>query len=154
MALIKCPECGKGISNKAKKCPNCGYTLKKTNKKIILIFILLLVIALFVIYKYQNRPYAKAVKLVLQDYGQDIRASHVYYNKEDNGCLVYFSCNGTKDIAAVQFTNGNVGYDSTYNALANSKDDRFMDYVDCYYDPLWRFNLEIKGEDAGWKEVK
>lgn len=29
MALIKCPECGKGISNKAKKCPNCGYTLKK-----------------------------------------------------------------------------------------------------------------------------
>ncbi len=25
MALIKCPECGKEISNKAKFCPQCGY---------------------------------------------------------------------------------------------------------------------------------
>lgn len=28
MALIKCPECGKEISNKARKCPNCAYSLK------------------------------------------------------------------------------------------------------------------------------
>lgn len=28
MALIKCPECGKEISNKAESCPNCGYQLK------------------------------------------------------------------------------------------------------------------------------
>ena len=25
MALIKCPECGKEISDTAKSCPNCGY---------------------------------------------------------------------------------------------------------------------------------
>ena len=25
MALIKCPECGKEISDKATNCPNCGY---------------------------------------------------------------------------------------------------------------------------------
>lgn len=25
MALIKCPECGKEISDKAKACPNCGF---------------------------------------------------------------------------------------------------------------------------------
>lgn len=55
MALIKCPECGKEISEKAKACPNCGLplevssgeqnvsenkdtsTIKKTNKKILLI---------------------------------------------------------------------------------------------------------------------
>ena len=24
MALIKCPECGKSISDKASKCPHCG----------------------------------------------------------------------------------------------------------------------------------
>lgn len=24
MALIKCPECGKSISDKAEKCPHCG----------------------------------------------------------------------------------------------------------------------------------
>ncbi len=29
MALIKCKECGKEISNQTNKCPNCGYPLKK-----------------------------------------------------------------------------------------------------------------------------
>lgn len=29
MALIKCPECGKEISDKAAICPNCGATVKK-----------------------------------------------------------------------------------------------------------------------------
>lgn len=34
MALIKCPECGKEISDTIKKCPNCGYKVKKqVNKK-------------------------------------------------------------------------------------------------------------------------
>lgn len=33
MALIKCPECGKEISDKASNCPNCGYYLQE-NKKI------------------------------------------------------------------------------------------------------------------------
>lgn len=27
MALIKCPECGKEVSDKSKKCPNCGVGL-------------------------------------------------------------------------------------------------------------------------------
>ena len=27
MALIKCPECGKEISDKATACPNCGYPI-------------------------------------------------------------------------------------------------------------------------------
>jgi len=29
MALIKCPECNKEISNKANMCPNCGFPLDK-----------------------------------------------------------------------------------------------------------------------------
>lgn len=29
MALIKCPECGKKISNKAKQCIHCGYPLNE-----------------------------------------------------------------------------------------------------------------------------
>lgn len=28
MALIKCPECGLSISDKAAACPNCGYPLQ------------------------------------------------------------------------------------------------------------------------------
>jgi len=29
MALIKCPECGKEISDKASACPNCGYPMNR-----------------------------------------------------------------------------------------------------------------------------
>ena len=29
MALIKCPECSKEISDKANNCPNCGYPLSE-----------------------------------------------------------------------------------------------------------------------------
>ena len=37
MALIKCSECGKEISDTAKSCPNCGYTIH--NKKSFLHFL-------------------------------------------------------------------------------------------------------------------
>ena len=30
MALIKCPECKKEISNSAKNCPSCGYKISKS----------------------------------------------------------------------------------------------------------------------------
>ncbi len=33
MALIKCPECGKEISDQAESCPNCGTPMKKGEKK-------------------------------------------------------------------------------------------------------------------------
>ena len=29
MALIKCPECGKDVSTKAKACPHCGYPINQ-----------------------------------------------------------------------------------------------------------------------------
>lgn len=34
MALIKCNECGKEISDKAESCPNCGYKVKNNNKRV------------------------------------------------------------------------------------------------------------------------
>lgn len=33
MALIKCPECGKEISDKAKSCPHCGYELERNKQR-------------------------------------------------------------------------------------------------------------------------
>lgn len=33
MALIKCPECGKDISDQADFCPNCGYSLEGDKRK-------------------------------------------------------------------------------------------------------------------------
>ena len=32
MALIKCPECGREISDKSKQCIHCGYPIEQTNK--------------------------------------------------------------------------------------------------------------------------
>ena len=31
MALIKCPECGREISNKAASCPHCGMPIDSQN---------------------------------------------------------------------------------------------------------------------------
>lgn len=33
MALIRCPECGKEISDKAESCPNCGFPILKHAEK-------------------------------------------------------------------------------------------------------------------------
>lgn len=41
MALIKCRECGKEISDKAESCPNCGNILKEKTKKVGTIVILI-----------------------------------------------------------------------------------------------------------------
>ncbi|GHT51473.1 hypothetical protein AGMMS49982_09000 [Bacteroidia bacterium] len=30
MALINCPECGKQVSDKARKCPQCGCPIRDT----------------------------------------------------------------------------------------------------------------------------
>lgn len=34
MSLIKCKECGKEISDTAKKCPNCGFEIKRENMQL------------------------------------------------------------------------------------------------------------------------
>jgi len=35
MALIKCPECGRDVSESAVSCPNCGHPIGQVNKNII-----------------------------------------------------------------------------------------------------------------------
>lgn len=77
MALIKCPECGKEVSNSAKLCPNCGFpiaqrsttpepqykpqtTATKKKKKGSFSNYLALVCAIFiVVYLYSNKPEEK-----------------------------------------------------------------------------------------------
>lgn len=47
MALINCPECNKEISDTNRKCPFCGYILKKDSKrKMLLIIIIVLAVCL------------------------------------------------------------------------------------------------------------
>lgn len=73
MALINCPECTREISDSTKKCPHCGYVLKKTNyRKIFTIagisIAVLLVLGLlfyFLIYQPTQLP-IKAAELLEQ----------------------------------------------------------------------------------------
>ena len=49
MALIKCPECQKEVSDKTYKCPNCGFVLNKPKRTITgLIFYSLFVLFNFI----------------------------------------------------------------------------------------------------------
>ena len=74
MALVKCPECGKKISENAKSCPNCGNPIKKIKRrnfgekianlenkiksskklKLIIIFSYLFIVLIFIIVVYIN----------------------------------------------------------------------------------------------------
>lgn len=58
MALVKCPECGKEISDTSKRCPHCGYReKKKINKKVFLIggIIIALLITFGIVFSFINR---------------------------------------------------------------------------------------------------
>lgn len=47
MALVKCSECGKGVSNQADRCPNCGHILRKKQSVFGIIGFILSIIGLF-----------------------------------------------------------------------------------------------------------
>lgn len=49
MALINCPECNKEISNEAKRCPYCGYPLKKVAKRNLPKFIISTAVVLLIL---------------------------------------------------------------------------------------------------------
>lgn len=50
MSMIKCPECGKEVSDTVDKCPNCGFQIKKKKPVwLIIIAIICGVVAVFVL---------------------------------------------------------------------------------------------------------
>ena len=65
MALIKCNECGKEISDKAKVCPHCGTKYKSENENdrkgfptsVMFILIVIFVAVIFIIMNYNKKDY-------------------------------------------------------------------------------------------------
>ena len=49
MAMIMCPECGKEISDKAKRCPSCGFKIKNRRKKIVFLLGVIIIILIVLI---------------------------------------------------------------------------------------------------------
>ena len=99
MALIKCPECGKEVSDTIKECPNCGFKLKKgfiqLHKKLICIIALILILgAGGIIYmssyksiSYEQNNIIECVnwlkKNTVNKDSIDIKKIYVSYNNQD-----------------------------------------------------------------------
>ena len=89
MALINCPECGQSVSDTARKCPGCGYALKKFNYKkwlLIISSLVLLLVAVtgayyFFIYAPQQIP-LKAMALLEE--GKYVEADALFARLEDS----------------------------------------------------------------------
>ena len=65
MAMIKCKECGKEISDKAKKCPHCGIKYKSESENdrkgfptgLMFILIVIFVAVIFLMMNYNKKDY-------------------------------------------------------------------------------------------------
>lgn len=91
MALIKCPECEREISDQASKCVHCGYQLKvmteKTNKfaKTIVIVSVIVILVGFTGYKYIQYQKAETIKQQEIDKAQKDFDKALEEFKKDNG---------------------------------------------------------------------
>lgn len=122
MALIKCPECQKEISDSAKTCPNCGYAIsspienEKTQQvevtgikiskgaskkfKVIIAAVLCIVIATVLGYTIYNTQKEKKEKESAEAY----RAEYIEKLKEIHSSMLYGAadaediCNKTKSV--------------------------------------------------------
>ena len=80
MALIKCPECQKDISDTAVSCPNCGHRLKtmfnQTRNIIITIIVVIVVsISFAVIYNVsQNSAQSQSSSVLLSDETANVKS--------------------------------------------------------------------------------
>lgn len=95
MPLISCPECNHSISDTARKCPSCGYVLKKLNYKkiisiiavIIVVFVSLSIAYYFLIYTPQHIPEQAAELLSKGDYLEAERLYARLPRTEENNLL-------------------------------------------------------------------
>ena len=97
MALIKCPECGKEISDKATKCPNCGISFINTcliKMKISVVVFIISIIVIIGCSLYISNNEVDAAKESLDNF---TRIGTEYY-KEDNELKLTSKINLSKNI--------------------------------------------------------
>ena len=97
MALIKCPECGKEISDKATKCPNCGINFINTcliKMKISVVVFIISIIVIIGCSLYISNNKVDAAKERLDNF---TRIGTEYY-KEDNELKLTSKINLSKNI--------------------------------------------------------
>lgn len=170
--LDKCPKCGKEIGNTIGRCTYCGYRLKRRNpirKKLLIILsviiIILCVICVVNFFSNNGTPLNQAVRIIEEDYGKDINITAVYYNEEQNGCIIEFMYHGISDVACVHLEDQSIGYESIYEemtekindtSLSDEEKQKYAAQVIGYpYDALWVYDLFMNGtNESEWEKVQ
>ncbi len=144
MALIKCKECNQKISDKAKKCPHCGYDFMKIEnvknskkKKIVIALCILFVIFLIsiismIIIKINEKKYELSDENAYEIY--EILERHQSDFKDPSSVIVEkaSTCNNIWDVE-IRAKNSYGAYTSAKYLIVN---DLFlnMDKFDEYFD--------------------
>lgn len=173
MALVKCPECGKIISDTSRSCPECGYKDErkgKSNKKIFIIPVSIIVILMCIfciirLIENNNSPANQAIKIIELDYGKNVNITSIFYNEKQNGCIIEFSSGGVSDVACVHLKDKTIGYESVYEnisekfsdlSLSDSDKRKYAVQLTEYpYDAVWVYNLHAYGTSGSkWEKVQ
>lgn len=173
MALIKCPECGKEISDTVTQCPHCGFQIKQEktiNKKLIIIpiiavLLLIAIIGIINIAGNNKSPAKQAIKIIESDYGKNVEISAIYYSEEQNGCIIEFSSNSIADVACINLEDNSIGYESEYEELGEKMTDRSisekerqkyaLQVIEYPYDATWVYNVTVNGASGSdWEKIQ
>lgn len=141
MAIIKCKECGKEISEKAGQCPHCGFNYKKTKNKTFKIIVPILVsIVVFILgiilYTIINEVLQKKYELSDENAYEiyEILEKHQTDFKDPSSIIVEnaSACNNIWTVE-IKATNSYGNYTSTKYLIVN---DLFLDMnnFDKYFD--------------------
>lgn len=156
MALIKCPECGREISDKAGKCPECGYPIKvsshsimkgiqnklifnTTKRRIIIVTVAICIIILTLIGIINNNPLKKSLRLINKDLDTKVEWVEAAYQKKNSVCVVSIRKGIADDYAVVFLDSKTVSYESMW--------DDYEDYID-----EWKYKWSKNGKSD--KELK
>ncbi len=181
MALIKCPECGRDISDQAEICIGCGCPIKrktddsggkeKGNGKVGIIAIVIgicVILGVFIAMSLLNRsdddtPADKTIEVIQKDLAQDIIIKRILYNEELNACIAVYSLSGVQDMAMVNLEDQSVLYWSKCNEATElmekttgDESKKYAEMVIEYADFIMEWhNIRMKGiENSGWIELE
>ena len=142
MSLIKCPECQKDISDSAKICPNCGYSLKskyiksiKTNKKILLLPVITIVVLAFCIviknltFDYSFKKYGK-----IGEYSKEVEEAHKNRNSREESSSISIYDDSKDEIV---YREGNIAFLGKKGVILIHTDKKYIiKQIDFVYSPI------------------
>ena len=138
MALIKCPECGKDISDKAGKCPECGCPIKKIRKRYIILGITIAMLTIVIGAKVVKNIQGNATPFDKIDFGFTKEKVYKVLGKPDEEITDTIHLYNNKKFKGLK-GNLEISYDDSSNTV---------------YDMEWSFELEDKKIFSDYPEIE